>query len=102
MAVPDVDLQWAPFHTILMKGLSDSSSGDEALDQADREFKVVPRHSPAMTLKKAFPINDYSLHSCWGIGVAISPASFHLFYNSLKLHWGDHQSVMYIYEVPPV
>ncbi|CAL8398964.1 unnamed protein product [Arctogadus glacialis] len=40
VAVPDVDLQWAPFHTILMKGLSDSSSGDEALDQADREFKV--------------------------------------------------------------
>ena len=48
VAVPDVDLQWAPFHTILMKSLSDSSSDDGALDQADREFKVVPRHSPAV------------------------------------------------------
>ena len=75
VAVPDVDLQWAPFHKILMKSLSYSSSDDEALDQVDREFKVVPRHSPAMTLKKAFLLNYYSLRSGWGIGVAILPAT---------------------------
>ncbi|KAG7262636.1 hypothetical protein CRUP_007866 [Coryphaenoides rupestris] len=40
VVIPDVDLQWAPFHTILMQSLTDSSRDDEALDQADREFKV--------------------------------------------------------------
>ncbi|CAL8293955.1 unnamed protein product [Lota lota] len=73
VAIPDVDLQWAPFHTILMKSLSDSSSDDEALDQADREFKVsLPGD---LQHHYVFPAGAWELPALRGTVVASLPFS---------------------------